>query len=512
MTNSDLEFPSGSPESSNSPEMDRELAEVVSSFEEIQTELHYRQAQDALKELVLTLDLTPQERAGLEPEIRNLTALLEKLEQLVVQIAVFGMVGRGKSSLLNALLGEDIFEVGPTHGVTRAVQSARWSVSPTLNPGGDCTAPQVRRVVLHGLHNSQIELIDTPGIDEVNGEQRERLARQIAQQADLILFVISGDITKVEYAALSSLREVSKPILLVFNKIDQYPDTDRQAIYQKIRDERVKEILSPEEIVMAAASPLVARAVRSAEGKISAQLSRGEPQVTDLKLKILEVLDREGKSLVALNTMLYADDVNEQILQRKLLIRERSANQVIWNAVMTKSTAIALNPFTVVDILTGAVIDVVQVLTLSRLYGIPMNHQGAVNLLQKIALSMGGISASELLANLGLSSLKGLLGLSAPATGGITLAPYMAVAVTQAGVAGVSSYAIGQIAKAYLVNGASWGPDGPKAVVMKILSSLDETSILMRIKDELAARLDLSAQRRSTDSRESGWSNGKTSS
>jgi hypothetical protein len=102
---------------------------------------------------------------------------------------------------------------------------------------------------------------------------------------------------------------------------------------------------------------------------------------------------------------------------------------------------------------------------------------------------MGGLSASELLATLGLSGLKSVLGLSAPATGGVSLAPYLSVALTQAGVAGVSSYAIGQVTKFYLANGASWGPDSPKAVVSRILSSLDETSILNRIKGELGAKL-----------------------
>jgi hypothetical protein len=119
-----------------------------------------------------------------------------------------------------------------------------------------------------------------------------------------------------------------------------------------------------------------------------------------------------------------------------------------------------------------------------------MTQQGAVGLLQKIVISMSGLSASELLATLGLSSLKGLLGISAPATGGMSLGPYLSVALTQAGVAGVSSYAIGQVTKSYLANGASWGPDGPKAVVSRILSSLDETSILNRIKGELGAKLD----------------------
>lgn len=128
---------------------------------------------------------------------------------------------------------------------------------------------------------------------------------------------------------------------------------------------------------------------------------------------------------------------------------------------------------------------------LSKLYSIPMTETGAVNLLKQIALGMGGITASELLANLGLSSLKTLLGLSAPATGGISLGPYLSVALTQAGVAGVSSYAIGQVTKAYLANGASWGASGPKAVIGKILADLDESSILNRIKDELRSKVNL---------------------
>lgn len=475
--------------------LDTELEDAVLSFDDIQAELNYKQAQDALRDLVTHLDLTPRERSGLEPEIRGLEAMLDKLDHAVVHIAVFGMVGRGKSSLLNALLGQDIFSVGPIHGVTRDIQSADWRIQREAVEGSD---RDILRVALPGLGDSRIELIDTPGIDEVDGEKREALARQVAKQADLILFLVSGDITKVEYAALADLREASKPILLVFNKVDQYPDADRMAIYQKIRDERVKELLSPDEIVMAAASPLVAKAVRRADGSMSAQLSRGNPEVQDLKLKILEVLHREGKSLIALNTMLYADDVNEQLVQRKMAIRDRSANQVIWNAVMTKAVAIALNPVTVVDLLSGAVIDVAMIMTLSKLYGIAMTQQGAINLLQKIAISMGGISASELVANLGLSSLKSLLGLSTPATGGLALGAYVSVAITQAGVAGVSSYGIGQVTKAYLANGASWGPDGPKAVISRILSSLDESTILGRIKDELRAKIDITDRKRAS--------------
>jgi small GTP-binding protein len=463
-----------------------DLEKTIISFAEIQGEINYKQAQNSLRNLLSQLDLTGEEQIGLETEIEHLAAMLDKLEQSIIQIAAFGMVGRGKSSVLNALLGHNVFQVGPLHGVTKNINTANWIYQEeTIGK----QPKNLQRVSILGNNQSQIQLIDTPGIDEIDGETREILARQVAQHSDLILFIIAGDLTKVEYEALSQLREVGKPMILVFNKIDQYPEADQLAIYQKIKDERVKELLSPEEIVMVAAAPLLTEAVKDHQNNYRIRRVRSQPQIESLKLKILEILDREGKSLVALNTMLYVGEIQEQLVSRKMTIRETAANQLIQKTVMTKAVAIALNPVTVIDLFTGAIVDVAMILSLSRLYGISMTKKSAIQLLQKIAFSMGGISASELLASFGLSSLKGILGLSTPLTGGASLIPYMSIAITQASVAGVSSYVIGQVTKTYLAAGASWGSDSPKTVVTRILNSLDEESILNRIKEELTLKL-----------------------
>lgn len=462
-----------------------ELENTIHSFANLQGELNYQQAQKSLQNLLSNLDLNAEEKKGLETEINHLTSMLEKLEQSVISLAAFGMVGRGKSSVLNALVGKEIFVTGPLHGVTQNINDTNWYLSEENIINSDYNVQKL----IAGSENAQIQLIDTPGIDEIDGETREILAHQVAKQVDLILFIIAGDITRVEYNALSRLREAGKPMILVFNKIDQYPEADRWAIYETIKDKRVKELLSPDEIVMVAASPLVVEAEKNKEGKLTIKRKKSKPQIEELKLKILEILHREGKSLVALNTMLCTGEVNEKLVQRKMAIREETANQIIQKGVMTKAIAVALNPVTALDLFTGGVIDVAMILALSRLYGIPMTQQGALGLLQKIAVSMGGISASEILANFGLSSLKGILGLIVPVSGGLSLAPYLSVAITQAGVAGVSSYAIGEITKTYLANGASWGENGPKAIVQNILDSLDETSILNRIKWELKAKL-----------------------
>jgi len=115
-------------EASDFSNVDRELDDTILSFADIQAELNLRHAKDALRDIVENLDLTLQERTGLEPEIGGLEKMLDKLERACVQIAVFGMVGRGKSSVLNALLGQNVFETGPTHGVTRTTTIGQWDV------------------------------------------------------------------------------------------------------------------------------------------------------------------------------------------------------------------------------------------------------------------------------------------------------------------------------------------------------------------------------------------------
>ena len=466
-----------------SPEFNLEMEQTLLTFETIQQELNYQQAQKSLREVLRSCDLAPREQQGLEKDLDDLVILLEKLDRSCLHIAAFGLVGRGKSSVLNALLGRQHFEAGPVHGVTQTLSSSPWHW-PTS--AGDLT---INTLTLSGWGQGQVHLLDTPGLDEVNGQERAQLAQQVAQKVDLILFVVAGDISQVEHQALSQLRRVGKPMLLVFNKIDQYPPGDRQLIYEKIRDQRVKELLSADEIVLVAASPLLTKVVSTEAGALQRCQYRGEPQIEELRLKIFELLQREGKSLLALNTLLWADTVNERLVERKLKVRDTLAEQLIQKAMLTKAIAIALNPVTALDLFSGAIIDVALILSLARLYGLTMTQNTAIALLRQIAFSMGGISASEFLASLGLSSLKGLLGLTVPVSAGLSLGPYTAIALTQGSVAGVSSYAIGQVTKTYLAQGAAWGPLGPKQVVTEILASLDQKSILHRLREELREKV-----------------------
>lgn len=453
-------------------------------LDQIAAELRYRQAQTSLQQVIDGLDLTPRERQGLQPEINNLLGLQKKLEQQKLHLAVFGMVGRGKSSILNALVRQSVFVTGPLHGVTQDIASVGWKV---IQSEG-----LIQRASFQSKTDttkSSIELIDTPGIDEVGGENRQLLAERVAQQSDLVLFVISADLTQVEYDALDWLRQVGKPILLVFNKADQYSADEQTLLLEKIQQRVMALRILPEDIVIAAAAPLSTTLVQEPNGTRRHRRIRSTPDVQSLKLKILDVLEREGKALVALNTLLYTDDIHTKLVARKLEIRQRRADDLIWQTTLAKAVAVAVNPLLLADVIGGVTVDIGLVISLSRLYGLPMTQQEALKLLQTIAISTGSLSISELIITLGMSSLKSILGATGLATGGLSLAPYFSVALTQATVAGVATYAIGQVTRTYLINGATWGDQSPKTAIANIVNNLDETSIMDRLKHELKQKL-----------------------
>ncbi|MBD2498299.1 GTP-binding protein [Nostoc sp. FACHB-280] len=412
------------------------------------------------------------ELAGLvKPELDALNATLSKLDANLIKIAVFGLVSRGKSAVLNALLGEKILQTGPLNGVTQWPRSVRWQP-----PGG--------KII--------VELIDTPGLDEIAGEARAKMAREVARQADLILFVVSGDITRTEYQALLDLRQAQKPLILVFNKIDLYPDTDRGAIYRNLQQlgagNPQAPPLLPDEIVMVAAEPAPMEVrVEWTDGRVSYEWETLPPQITELQQTLLKILNREGRSLLALNALVQAREAEAKIAQKTLDLREKEAEEIIWQFTKYKALAVALNPIAVLDILGGTVADLALIRALARLYGLPMTSYEAGKILKTILMSSGGL----LLGELGSSFVLGLGKSTAAIASGdnpVNITSFAGSAIAQAGIAGYGAYAVGKAAQIYLEKGCTWGQLGASTVIQEILSQVDQNTILYRLQQELGLK------------------------
>ncbi len=468
------------PEASSTAEPSEELAEILGQLEVTSEDTLVEKARESLEDTLQGLKLTPQEEQALSDELRQLRELSRKLDEATVEIAAFGMVSRGKSSVLNALMGHEVFKVGTTHGTTVSRASQRWEHAAMAD--------------YPGLEGARLVLIDTPGIDEVGGEVREALARDVARHADLILFVVSSDLQRVEIEAISHLREAQKPIILVFNQIDRYPETDRDQIYATIKDERIRTLIRPEDVVMTAARPDPYKVkIQNPDGTTTVEWERPAPVIEPLKLRILDVLEREGKALVALNTLLLAGDLHEEIVAHKVRIRDDAANRMIWNFAIAKGAAVGLNPIPVADMAGGLAVDVGMIVALSRVYGIPLTRRTATSLVKDMMLALGTMGVVEVATRLvagGIkSSLAGLSILSGGLAVPLTALGYGAIGLTLGGTAATTSYVLGHGAKVYLKQGCQWGPRGIKTVIHQIMAEAKSDSVIDRLRDDLKRRI-----------------------
>lgn len=411
-------------------------------------------------------------QAAVKNDLQSLKAALEKLDQKVIRLATFGLVSRGKSAVVNALVGQKVFETGPINGVTQWPRAVRWTP-----PSGKI----------------QVELIDTPGLDEIDGQVRATMARDVARQADLILFIVAGDITRTEYQALCELRKSGKPIILVFNKIDLYPETDRQEIFRQLQklgtgtpQNTLQEVLPTDEIVMVAAEPQpIPVRTEWPDGRITEEWENVPPQIDELQEKILSILNDEGRSLIALNALFQAKEAEENIARKTLELRSSEAESLIWQYAKYKAIAVGVNPIAFLDVVGGVIADLALIRALARLYGLPMTSHEAGQLWRTILLSSGTLILGEIVSNILVGFGKSAAAISSIFESPAALTLYTTTAAAQSAIAGYGTYNVGKAAQAYLENGCSWGSMGPSTLIQEILSQVDSATVIHRLRQEL---------------------------
>lgn len=383
-------------------------------------------------------------RAELSTEFEALQNLSDRISREEIHIAVFGRVGVGKSSLLNALLGKPAFATSPLHGETQTGQKSDWNT------------PEFKR-------DGQVVLIDTPGIDELGGTKREALAHEIASQSDIVIMVCEGDLVQKELQALTSLASRKRAVVLTLNKCDHYTTSERSLILERLA-ERTTGILNPEHIVAVSADP------RTAGSKAD---------ISQLNTLLWNILDRQGKSLAALNAALFASDLDQKVASRIVEARSTVAQRIIRNYCISKGLVVAVNPVPVADLLAAAGSDVAMVIHLGEVYGFRLNRRESARLLITISAQMVALMGAYWGSNLLSSMLKtASAGLSTTLT-----------AAAQGALAWYATLVTGRMAQTWFSRGKSWGSQGPRETARDILASLDRDEVLAQARDELAKKL-----------------------
>ena len=418
---------------------------------------HLTLARESLRELIDDSRLPPGVRESLAHDYDAVEAMLDKLEHGHLHLAVFGRVSTGKSSLLNALIGEDRFTVSPLHGETRHSAMQAWN---EIEAGG-------------------VYLIDTPGLDEAGGEEREALAKEVAGRSDLVIFVVDSDITETELESLRTLLGRGRPVIVVLNKKDLFTAVEQEQLLSSLRS-RTDGIIDPDQIIAVAAQPRPRVVVEvDSDGRETTSERPRPPEVEALRVKLWDILEAEGKTLAALNASLFAADLSDQVGRRILAARREIGDKLVRTYCIGKGIAVAFNPVPVADLFAAAFIDVGMVVHLSRVYGLPLSRKEAGSLVGVIVAESAALMGTVWALHFVSSALKvGTGGLSTVVTAG-----------AQGAVAWYSTYVVGRVAAEYLAKGKSWGDGGPKQVVERILDDLDRDTVLSDAKREIRARL-----------------------
>ncbi|MFZ9462831.1 MAG: DUF697 domain-containing protein [Vulcanococcus sp.] len=415
------------------------------------------------------LRLSERERSALAPELQALDRQLQALQQRTLRVAVFGRVGVGKSSLLNALLGEERFAADVAHGCTRHQQRARW------------------RITIPGL--AAVELVDTPGIDEIAAHARERLAARVALGADLVLLVLDSDLTSPEAAALDQLLAAGKPVLLVLNRCDCWPAAERQALLQSIRN-RLPSAARNLDLHAVASAPR--RAVLLDDGRV-----RSEPQpprIAPLRQALEQLLREHGALLLGLNGLRAADRFAQHLHQWRLQRGRSAAQAVIGRYAALKATGVAVNPLLLLDLAGGIALDTALVLQLCQLYGLELGGGGARALLARLSAQNALLGGTQLGIQLLLGGVRQVLLLAAPLSGGLSLAPAAPVAMAQAALAVHTTRLTGRLAAAELLRSAQRGRLRPASLLRRLArQDPDVQRWLLRWHPQASGAADLQA-------------------
>lgn len=225
-------------------------------------------------------------------------------------VAIVGRPNVGKSTFLNAIVGEKLSITSPKP------QTTRWQIL------GIKTRP-----------TSQIVYIDTPGLhrEEKRAMNRymNRIAASVLPEADVLVFMVDATVWRHEdELVLQRLQTLDKPVILVLNKIDLL--TDKAELLPLI--DKFKQKYQFAHIVPISA--LNAENTAHLEEVIAALLPDGpalypEEQITDksIRFQIAEII-REKLIRATEEELPYATTVEIEQFQPGEKLTEISA--VIW--------------------------------------------------------------------------------------------------------------------------------------------------------------------------------------
>ena len=344
-----------------------------------------------------SIDLSNYEKSFFNREIISFNQQLFRLKEKNIRIGTYGKSGVGKSSILNSLIKENIFETDIVNGSTREIQAEEW--------------------ILKDQILNSIELLDSPGFDFCNIQFPDKIYSRI-NDSDLILFVVAGDINRNEVKEISSLIKEGKKIIVILNKVDLLNNNELNEIVENINVKLPKELNIP--III--------------------------NHENNLKNYLTKVINQHGEILLTLNSLQLADKLFLKIKEQRLKRRQKLAQSTIGKYSTIKASAVALNPLILLDFAGSFALDTALIRELSKIYGLKLKDESTRKIFKKISVNNLFLGVTQVGIHTSFNLIRKVIFLAAPFTNGLSLLPYGPIAITQAIIAIYSTKILGKLA------------------------------------------------------------------
>jgi GTP-binding protein EngB required for normal cell division len=210
----------------------------------------------------------------------TLSGIADRLEDESLEIAVFGRVSAGKSSLLNAILGDEILPVGVTP-ITAVPTRIRFGATPLLTvsfaerptqtfdinrlmdvaseKGNPRNEKRVTRIVVE-LPSSRLRegvtLVDTPGLGSLaTTGAAETLAYLPKCDLGVVLIDAGSTLTAEDLRTVETLQEAAIPVQILLSKADLLTPEDAEQMIRYVKQNLARECHSELSVYAVSAMP-----------------------------------------------------------------------------------------------------------------------------------------------------------------------------------------------------------------------------------------------------------------
>lgn len=358
-------------------------AMVEKSFSTVESRIAQLAQELATSQSSPEADVTTDAGSATEPAVvqqlrQQLTVLKAQLDRQNLQVAILGSPSVGKTTLARLLqLEKTLSSSAEAALLTETTLCHETEAESQQAANSDQTAKLDVNPAIHSSGNSLT----------VNNQ---------VTNADLVVFVVTGDLTDSEFQTIQQLTQRHHRVLLAFNKQDQYLPDDRPVILQQLR-ERLQALVPAEDLIAVTAQPATVKVRQyQADGTVQERIEQPEPEVGALQKRLQQVLTTQTQSLILATTFRQTQALIGTVQQALNQVRRTRALPVIEQYQWIAAAAAFANPMPSLDLLATASINAQMVMDLGALYQQPFSLEQAKTVTGNLAAQMVKLGLVEM--------------------------------------------------------------------------------------------------------------------